>query len=114
MEKKLFIVWYDPEIKEVMNIEKEHATKPLLEQLGKEGIEVCEVYEENLKKANELFLANIEALKPSANIMPTSSDFSSIVATHDLNEDAPPKYESLDEALDSIEGKIKVPNKKLH
>lgn len=114
MEKKLFIVWYDPKIKEVMNIEKEHATKPLLEQLSKEGIEVCEIYEENLKKANELFLTNIEALKPSANIMATSSDFSSVAAMHDLNEDAPPKYAILDEALDAIEGNIRIPNKKLH
>ena len=113
MEKKLFLVWYDPELKEVMNIEKEHATKPLLAQLGKEGIEVCEIYEENLKKANELFLQNIEALKPNASIMAPSTDFASIAAMHDANEDHP-QYASLDEALDAIEGKVKAPNKKLH
>lgn len=114
MEKKLFLVWYDPELKEVMNIEKEHATKPLLAQLSKEGIEVCEIYEENLKKANELFLQNIEALKPNASIMASSSDFANIAAMHDANEDNIPQYASMDEALDAIEGKAKSPNKKLH
>lgn len=114
MEKKLFLVWYDPELKEVMNIEKEHATKPLLAQLSKEGIEVCKIYEENLKKANELFLQNIEALKPNINIMASQSDMNSVVAIHDANEDSLPQYASLEEAMDAIEGKSKSISKKLH
>lgn len=115
MEKKLFLVWYDPEVKEVLNVEKQFATKPLLAQLSKEGVEVCEVYEENLKAANKVFLERFETLKPNVNIMPPNRDMLSI------NEDSPESTDfevsSLDETLDRIEFKARKslkPKRTLH
>lgn len=103
MKKENFLVWYDPQIKEVISVEKKHATKSLLEQLGKEKIQVCEIYEENLKKANEFFLQNIEKLKPNLSIMPASSDYFNFSVVDDF-ENCSTK---LDEFLDSVEARIK-------
>ena len=105
MKKENFLVWYDPQIKEVISVEKKHVTKYLLEQLNKENVEVCEIYEENLKKANEMFLQNIEKLKPNLNIMPASSDCVNFSEADDNFENSSTK---LDEILDSFEAKNKL------
>ena len=78
--EKLFLVWYDSALSEILSIEKEFSTKALESQLSAENIEVCEIYAENFKLANKKFLENFENLKPNAQIMSASYDYD--VAQH--------------------------------
>ena len=57
---KNYLVWFDPEIHEVLAIEKEYMTDGLKKQLEKEQVKIFDYQAENLHEATEIFLEKYE------------------------------------------------------
>ena len=61
---KNYLVWLDPELKEVLAVEQVEATEALITQLKREKIEVAQIEAISLKNATQIWLKNFEELNP--------------------------------------------------
>ena len=102
MENKEYWVWYDPEINEILGIEKIYITDRLIEQLNKENIPMTTIVATNLKEANKLYLKDIEKLNNHL-VMPTYSENLTINSCETNEDDIDDLLERL--LLDTKESK---------
>jgi len=59
-----YLVWYDPQIREVLNIEKHLAPTALLKSLASECVKVKEIEAPNARTANQNYLLSMENATP--------------------------------------------------
>lgn len=64
-----YLVWLDPELKEIIALEKSQASAKFLNQLKKENIEISEVEAQNVIEASQIWLNNFESVNSSANFL---------------------------------------------
>ncbi len=61
-----YLVWLDPELKEVLALEKHDAQPKFLAQLKAENIEISEIEATNMIEASQIWLNNFESIHSSS------------------------------------------------
>ena len=64
-----FLVWLDPQLKEVLALEKSLAQPKFLAQLKKENIELSEIEASSSIEAGQIWLNNFESIDSNCKIL---------------------------------------------